>query len=120
MKNFYITAEKSSSSPEVAEESKQIIDNLLRCNGYTDPRSFKNTHVRIPKVDTVNQDDTVCLKIPYVSEYVSYEILRYIENENYLFLSFFYLGESYGTFSIPLAHSTDHLAPLPPVISASV
>ena len=31
VRNFYITAEKSSSSPELAEESKHIIDNLLRC-----------------------------------------------------------------------------------------
>ena len=75
---YLITAEKSSSSPELAEESKHIIDYLLRCNGYTDPRSFKDTHIRIPKTDIVNQDEKVCLKIPYVSEYVSYEILRYI------------------------------------------
>ena len=78
VKNFYITAEKNSSSPELAEESKHIIDNLLRCNGYTDPRPFKDTHIRIPKTDIVNQEEKVCLKIPYVSEYVSYEILRYI------------------------------------------
>ena len=46
VKNFYITAEKSSSSPELVEESKHIIDNLLRCNGYTDPRLFKDTHIQ--------------------------------------------------------------------------
>ena len=53
VKNFYITADKSSSSPELTEESKRIIDNLLRCNGYTDPRSFKDTHIRTPKIITV-------------------------------------------------------------------
>ena len=78
VKNFYTTAEKSSSSPELVEEFKLIINNLLWCNGYTDPRSFKDTHIRIPKADIIDQDEKVCLKIPYVSEYVSYEILRYI------------------------------------------
>ena len=79
VKNFYITADKSSSSPELTEESKRIIDNLLRCNGYTDPRSFKDTHIRTPKTITVSQDEKKCLKIPYISEYVSYQILSYIK-----------------------------------------
>ena len=42
-RNFYVTAEKSSSSSDLAEESKLSIDNLLRCNGYEDPRSFIET-----------------------------------------------------------------------------
>ena len=80
MKNFYLTADKSSSSPELIEESRCIIDNLLWCNGYTDPRSFKDTHIRIPKTITVSQDEKSCLKIPYISEYVSYQILSHIKN----------------------------------------
>ena len=33
----------------------------------------------MPKMDYVSTDKRVCLKIPYVSEFVSYEILRYIK-----------------------------------------
>ena len=76
-KNFYKTAERSSSSSDLAEESKLMIDNLLRSNGYEDPRSFIKTHIPTPKMDYVSMDDKVCLKIPYVSEFVSYEILRF-------------------------------------------
>ena len=78
-RNFYVTAEKSSSSSDLAQESKLLIDNLLRCNGYEDPRSFIETRVPTPKMDYVSTDKRVCLKIQYVSEFVSYEILRYIK-----------------------------------------
>ena len=37
-KNFYRTAEQSSSSPELVEEYHLVVDNLLRCNGYSNPR----------------------------------------------------------------------------------
>ena len=40
IKEFYRTAEASSSSPEYAEESKVVIDRLLRCNGYDNPRQY--------------------------------------------------------------------------------
>ena len=78
VKNFYITAEKSSSNPQLAEESKKVIDGLLKCNGYSDPRSFQNTHIKSPKMDSFSKDEKVCLKLTYISEYVSYETLRYI------------------------------------------
>ena len=39
-KNFYRTAEQSSSSPSLVEESFKVVDNLLRCNGYSNPASF--------------------------------------------------------------------------------
>ena len=80
-KNFYKTVERSSSSSDLAEESKLIIDNLLRLNGYEDPRSFIKTHIPTPKMDYVSMDDKVCLKIPYVSEFISYEILRFIKKQ---------------------------------------
>ena len=41
-KNFYKTAEKSS-SPEYLEESWQIVDKLLRYNGYTLHRASTST-----------------------------------------------------------------------------
>ena len=40
IKQFHRTAEASSSSPEYAEESKVVIDRLLRCNGYENPRQL--------------------------------------------------------------------------------
>ena len=93
VKNFYITADKSSSSPELTEESKRIIDNLLRCNGYTDPRSFKDTHIRTPKTITVSQDEKTCLKIPNnITEYVSYQILNYIRKRRLLISVIFLPG----------------------------
>ena len=77
-KNFYKTAEKSSSLVDLAEESKSLADKLLLCNGYTDPRTFMKTHIPTPNMSYISMEEKVCLKIPYVSEFVSYEILRYI------------------------------------------
>ena len=77
-KNFYKTAEKSSSSVDLAEQSKSLVDKLLLCNGYTDPRTFIKTHIPTPNMSYISMEEKVCLKIPYVSEFVSYEILRYI------------------------------------------
>ena len=42
-KNFYYTAEHSSTSPEFVEESLQVVDNLLRCNGYKNPRDLRTS-----------------------------------------------------------------------------
>ena len=50
MKNFYTTAEKSSSSPELVEESKLIIDNLLWYNGDTDSSLSDNVHALQPNI----------------------------------------------------------------------
>ena len=38
IKQLYRTADLSSSSPEYTEESKVVIDRLLRCNGNDNPR----------------------------------------------------------------------------------
>ena len=77
-KNFYRTAEQSSSSPELAEESRLIIDNLLRCNGYSNPREFIATRKGIStgfKKDKESRN--VNLKLPYLSEYVSSQIVKF-------------------------------------------
>ena len=79
VRNFYKTAERSSSSQGLAEESSTVIDHLLRCNGYANPRLFRETNVRKPKLEGVKKDETVCLKVPYISEFVSYEILRFVK-----------------------------------------
>ena len=77
-KNFYGVAERSSSSAELAEESFKIIDHLLRCNGYKSPRMFKD--IQLPNVGGISRkkDDTVYLKLPYVSEDVSNKICKFI------------------------------------------
>ena len=67
----------NSSSPEYAEESFKVTDHLLRCNGYTNPRQMQltcMTGLSMPK-NTSN----VMLKLPYISKYVSKEILRFIK-----------------------------------------
>ena len=73
-KNFYRVAERSSSSAELAVESFKIIDHLLRCNGYRNRRMFKD--IQLPNVDgySKNKDDTVYLKLPYISEDLSNQI----------------------------------------------
>ena len=77
-KNFYRVAERSSSSAELAEESFKIIDHLLRCNGYRNPRMFKD--IQLPNVRgySRNKDDTVYLKLPYISEDLSNQICKFI------------------------------------------
>ena len=45
IKNFYRAAEMSSSSPEYAEASFQVVDHLLRCNGHTNPRQMQLTRM---------------------------------------------------------------------------
>ena len=46
IKQFYKTAEASSSSPEYAEESRRKIDYLLQCNGYSNPRQYINYRIK--------------------------------------------------------------------------
>ena len=79
IKNFYRAAEMSSFSPEYAEESFQVIDHLLRCNGYkyTNPRQMQLT--RMTGLDMPKNTSNVMLKLPYISEYLSKEILRFIK-----------------------------------------
>ena len=77
-KNLYRTAEQSSSSPELAEESRMVVDNLLRCNGYSNPREFITTHRGVStgfKKDKESRN--VNLKLPYLSEYVSSQIVKF-------------------------------------------
>ena len=77
VRNFYKTAERSSSSQERAEESSTVIDHLLRCNGYANPRLFRETKVRTPKQEGVKKDETVCLKVSYIFIYRSMSHTRY-------------------------------------------
>ena len=78
-RNFYKSARECSSSPELEEESYKIVDNLLRCNGYSSPRDMMKTHIKgisVPPMDSLS----VCLKLPYISEQISDQILKLIKN----------------------------------------
>ena len=79
-RNFYKTAEKSS-TPEYVEESMQIVDHLLRCNGYSNPRQYLTFRHKV--ISTKVRDTTmVNLKLPYISEQVSAKILRFIKAQS--------------------------------------
>ena len=77
-KNFYHVAERSSSSAELAEESFKMVDHFLRYNGYKSPRIFKD--IQLPNVggSSRKKDDTVYLKLPYISEDLSNQICKFI------------------------------------------
>ena len=76
IKNFYRTAEKSS-SPGFVEESFQVVDHLLRCNGYSNPRELTSFHLK--GYQPPENTKSVKLKLPYISEYVSKEIFAFIK-----------------------------------------
>jgi hypothetical protein len=64
-RNFYHTAERSS-SPSHVEQSREIVDNLLLANGYTDPRTFAfDTHVSTHQHRNEATEEQVILKLPY-------------------------------------------------------
>ena len=68
IKSFYRTAEESS-SPEFVEEFFQVVDHLLRCNGYSNPRELLSFHLK--GYQPPENTKSVSLKLPYISEYVS-------------------------------------------------
>ena len=73
IKQFYRTAEASSSSPEYAEESKLVIDRLLRCNGYDNPRQYIDYRYKGGETNKGELSKSVVIKLPYISETVSDE-----------------------------------------------
>ena len=63
---------------ELKDESLKIVDHFLKCNGYIDPRNFRNT--RVSTYGNKNADN-VYLKLPYLSEKVSHDSLfRFTRN----------------------------------------
>ena len=82
IKQFYRTAEASPSSPKYAEESKVVIDRLLRCNGYDNPRQYIDYRYKGRGVNKAGLSKSVVLKLPYISETVSDEIRKFIRNRN--------------------------------------
>ena len=80
IKQFYKTAEASSSSPAYADESKSVIDHLLQCNGYSDPRQYITYRFKGTGPKSAHEQ-SVTLKLPYISETVSEEIRKFIKNK---------------------------------------
>ena len=78
-RRLFCSHQKLFNTAITVRSSGRHLYNLLRCNEYEDPRSLIETRIPTPKMDYVNMDKRVCLKIPYVSEFASYEILRYIQ-----------------------------------------
>ena len=76
---FLLLLAVCSSSPELEEESYKIVDNLLRCNGYSSPRDMMKTHIKGIS-GTPMDSSSVCLKLPYISEQISDQILKFIKN----------------------------------------
>jgi len=80
-KNFYRTARKVSSGPEQIDHSIGKIDDLLRRNGFTNPRqwdiNYGNRSGRSRHNNTNNS--TVCV-LPYISESLNNTIRNYTRN----------------------------------------
>ena len=69
---------QSSADDELRLRSFKIIDHLLKCNGYKRPRVFKD--IQLPNVGGYcrDKDDTVYLKLPYISEDLSNKVCNLI------------------------------------------
>ena len=80
-KNFYKTANISSSSPELTEESYQVVDRLLMNNEYPNPRQFLDHRMKGRGVKQNPDIKTVTLKLPYMSEAISSKIQKFIHNK---------------------------------------
>ena len=79
-KNFYYTAEHSSTSPEFVEESLQVVDNLLRCNGYKNPRDLRTSKQGVSSgYDKNKEQNMVYLKLPYISEAISSQVVKFVK-----------------------------------------
>ena len=74
---MYQTAKTCSSDPDQEEYSYKLVDHLLRCNGYANPREMKEQKLK-PLEQSESQDGKVCLKLPYISERVSMNICSFI------------------------------------------
>ena len=85
-RNFYTTAKTCSSNDIYTEESYKIIDRLLACNDFKNPRQY--IQYRSPKIERRNtitrkiDAEYVSLCLPYISENMSNKIRKYIINHN--------------------------------------
>ena len=81
-KNFYYTTENSSTTPEFVEESLQVVDKLLRYNGYKNPRDLRTSKQGVSSVYDKDKGHTsVHLKLPYMSENISKQIVKFVRKQ---------------------------------------
>ena len=81
-KNFYKTAKEVSNSPENVTRAVNIIDDLLRKNGYDNPRRIdQNGKKKKKKKKHRDGQDKVSLVLPYVSEDLCNKIKEQIRRQ---------------------------------------
>ena len=81
VKNFYKTAERTSSGPSELTHSLNLVDELLLKNGYKDPRTTAMSNSRNKKrKKRKNQSNinTLPLVLPFISDHISNKIRNYI------------------------------------------
>jgi hypothetical protein len=74
---FYETAWTSTSSSSFTEESYRVINKLLENN----PRQFINYKLKSVCSQPDPEAKTVTLQLPYISEEISHQILKFIKNK---------------------------------------
>ena len=77
-KNFYYTAENCSTSPEFVEESLQVVDKLLRCNVYKNPRDLRTSKQGVSLGYKDKGHTLVHLKLPCMSEAISKQVIKFV------------------------------------------
>ena len=76
------TAENSSTTPESVEESLQVVDKLLHYNGYKNPRDLRTSKQGVSSVYDKDKGHTlVHLKLPYMSEAISKQIVKFVRKQ---------------------------------------
>ncbi|KAL5260782.1 hypothetical protein ACHWQZ_G010811 [Mnemiopsis leidyi] len=80
-KNFYETANISSSSPELTGDSYLVVDKILYNNEYPNSRQFLDYRIKGSGAKQDPNLKTVTLKLPYMSESISTKILKFINNK---------------------------------------
>ena len=80
IKQFYKTAAESSSTPEYITESYTIIDHLLRCNGYSNPRQYIDHRLKGTCSNNLGSSKSAILKLPFISDAISEQIRKFIRS----------------------------------------
>ena len=101
-KNFYYTAENSSTTPEFVEESLQVVDKLLRYNGYKNPRDLRTSKQGVSSVYDKDKEHTlVHLKLPYMSEAISKQIVKFVRKQKLPVKVIFTPGRKLRVIALP-------------------
>ena len=72
VRNYYRTAQTIASGPEELQHSMEIVDGLLRKNGYSNPRNLiKKVNQKKKQTNNVSRP---ILELPYISDRISAQI----------------------------------------------